>query len=431
MIKKLTLLSLVLFTSIINSAPPEPPFDPDQVTKIGLALESHFKSLAPDDAQAFLLAPLNIKYVEQFAKSTVEKILVSNPEDEGPPVYDLAHKAPDGFNFEQFLIGSALQTTDTDKKLGYPKLTPFSFAILKGDKDLISLFRSKLTPEQLNSKEARVWGFRQPFSPVHLAVDPQYPFPLARHERKVWEENVINLAAHGADLNFQTNHSPDSCYDYSPLDQVYGSQIGHGAKHYLSETPREHNNNKARMQALLIILGAKIDAEKLFPKEKEFVSTKTSKVAKEAEERQYKEQVERTKSVRIATGVYARQKALIEFFDRLYTDPNLRSLIKLDTSTKDSTGKTVAENLLDMLVARKNKKIEDRNIENQGLVTHLLPLLSNTDPIKRDQILGLLNKGKEENIKALEAKLDEQIGFVKRLIPNTTEEATGAAGAAS
>ena len=363
MINKITLFSLVLFTSIINSAPPELPFDPDKVAKIGSALQKHLEMLDDGAAQEFTLQPLNHTYVGQFSRSDAQ-----NPRNNSISTH--IDKAPEEFNFNSFSIDLASRTTDQNKVSGYARMTPLSFAILTGNKDLTSLFLGKLTPEQLNGKEARVWGYRQPFTPAHLAVDPQYPFPLACNKSSVWEENVINLVRHDADLNFRTNRYPESCYDNPPLLQVYADAIHHGDENYLEETGNKNYGAKFDMQALLVLLGAE-------PVRGTVSSMGVRRFFHGHEDINGFDATER-------------KKAVLRMYEKLYADENTRGLIKPDSvkrdtdyETKEPTGNTMAGEVLALFKAEKKAEIDAAvaAIANKyaDQITHMQTLLPSAD----------------------------------------------------
>ncbi|AIK96683.1 hypothetical protein ID47_08050 [Candidatus Paracaedibacter acanthamoebae] len=65
------------------------------------------------------------------------------------------------------------QTSSMQPQMRSDKANPLSFAICLGDVDLVHKFLSVIP--DVNDLELAAWGYRQPYMPTHMALDPTFP----------------------------------------------------------------------------------------------------------------------------------------------------------------------------------------------------------------------------------------------------------------
>jgi len=99
--------------------------------------------------------------------------------------------------------------------INYNKTTPFSLALATGKVTLVRKFLRVVS--NVNGSELTSWGYRQPYTPAHVVLDPQYP----RASQEVPLEHrlmiVDALGADGADFNAVVSHGLIGVYSNPPF----------------------------------------------------------------------------------------------------------------------------------------------------------------------------------------------------------------------
>ncbi len=80
------------------------------------------------------------------------------------------------------------------------KTTPISIAVSLGKVSLVKKFLSVI--EDVNSDHCLAWGYRQPYTLAHMALDPQYPLAKAFVSKEDRLAIVDALAQKKADFNY-------------------------------------------------------------------------------------------------------------------------------------------------------------------------------------------------------------------------------------
>jgi hypothetical protein len=65
------------------------------------------------------------------------------------------------------------QASSMQPQMSSDKANPLSFAICLGDVDLVHKFLSVIP--DVNDLKLAAWGYRQPYMPTHMALDPSFP----------------------------------------------------------------------------------------------------------------------------------------------------------------------------------------------------------------------------------------------------------------
>jgi len=108
-------------------------------------------------------------------------------------------------------------------RLNCDKTCPLVLAVARGRNHLVSKWLSVVG--DVNSWELMGWGYRQPYSLAHMALDPQYP--RMRHNVPLEDRLAIvdDLGERGADFNNTGSHALMGIYNNPPL--AAGTLSGH------------------------------------------------------------------------------------------------------------------------------------------------------------------------------------------------------------
>lgn len=105
--------------------------------------------------------------------------------------------------------------TPSGKKINYHKTTPFSLALAVGKLDLVRKFLPVIP--DVNAPELTSWGYRQPYTPAHVVLDPQYPSASQEVFLEYRLMIVDALGECGADFNAIISPSIIGAYGNPPL----------------------------------------------------------------------------------------------------------------------------------------------------------------------------------------------------------------------
>ncbi len=123
--------------------------------------------------------------------------------------------------------GVSRDPLEVELKINYDKSTPLSLAVALGKVNLVKKFLTVV--DDINADELTCWGYRQPYTLAHLALDPQYP---SRSDASLSDRlEIIDLIAEkGADFDRIIGHGYLGIYENPPL--AAGCPSGHELKDY-------------------------------------------------------------------------------------------------------------------------------------------------------------------------------------------------------